>query len=400
MDKFRVLEFSTYAKIGGTQKMLLEFLRHASHDRFAYYHCVLLAHDALIEEIGNLGIPQASLNMRGYWDIRAWWKLYLFIKDQQIDLMRTYGLKADIIGRIVGKLAGIPINITSVRSTDPWRKWHHVWLDRSTSNLVDLYLSNSEAGRLAVHQRERIPLSKIITIPNGIDIERFDPTKINAGRVHSLREQFGLSSSTPVIGMVANLCQMKEHKTIIDALPRIQARFPRVKCLFVGADYLQGEIQRYVKEQHSEASVIFAGFQRDIPECLALLDIFLLPSLWEGLPTAMLEAMAIKRPVIATPVGGIPEILTDGETGLLIPTQHPDALANAVISLLESPDKAAALAEAGCHLIRTRCSIQTMAAQTEQLYERLILAKRATHRRHSPATVLRDVVAGSEYKDE
>lgn len=390
MDKLRVLEFSTYAKIGGTQKMLLEFLRHASRDRFAYYHCVLLAHDALIEEVAKLGLPQTSLNMRGYWDIRAWWRFYRFIKNQQIDLMRTYGLKADIIGRIVGKFAGIPVNITSVRSTDPWRKWHHVGLDRGTSHLTDLYLSNSEAGRMAVHQREQIPLSKIITIPNGIDIERFDLAQIDTERVRSLREQFGLSPSTPVIGMVANLCQMKEHKTIVDALPRIQARFPQIKCLFIGTDYLRGEIQRHVKEQRCEASVIFAGFQRDIPECLALLDIFLLPSLWEGLPTAMLEAMAMKRPVIATPVGGIPEVLTHGETGLLIPTQHPNALADAVISLLKSPERAAALAEAGCHLIRTRYSIQTMVAHTEQLYERLILAKRAKNHCSSPMAVFRD----------
>lgn len=330
-----------------------------------------------MDEIAKLNIPQTSLNMRRYWDIRAWWKLYRFAKNLRIDLIRTYGLKADIIGRVVGKWLGIPVNITSVRNTDPWRKWYHVWLDRSTSWIPDLYLSNSEAGRQAVHRRERIPLSKILTIPNGIDVERFHPERVDVERVRSLRERFGITSSSRIIGTVANLCRVKEHKTIVDALPLIQTRVPSAKCLFVGVDLANGEVQRYVKERHCEQEVIFAGFQRDIPEWLALMDVFVLPSLWEGLPNAMLEAMAMRRPVIATPAGGVPEILAQDDTGLLIPPREPAALADAVISLLESPEKAARIADAGCQLIRTRYSIQTMVAQTEQLYERLILAKRA-----------------------
>ncbi|GAK51907.1 putative Glycosyl transferase, group 1 [Candidatus Moduliflexus flocculans] len=378
MDKFRILVFSTYAKIGGTQKTLLDFFQYASHDRFTYYHCVLLAHDILMDEIAKLQphIPQTSFNMRGYWDIRAWWKLYHFAKDKRLDLMHTNGLKADIIGRCVGRLLGVPVNIASIHSTDPWRKWYHVWLDRYTSWMTDMYLANSEAGRLAMRRRERISLPKMMTISNGIDFERFDPDHIDGQRIQALREEFGILSTTKVLGMVANLCHMKEHKTLIDALPRIHARFPNAICVFVGIDRMHGEIQRYVNERGCEQSVIFAGFQKDIPEWLALMDIFLLPSLWEGLPNAMLEAMAMRRPVIATPVGDVPEILTHGETGLLIPTHNPDALADAVILLLKSPEIAFKIAEAGQRLIREKYSIQTMVAQTEQLYERLILAKR------------------------
>ena len=122
MPKKRILEFLTYGGIGGTQQMFLEFIRHASHNKYTFYVCVLLNHNFVNEELTQMHIENTSLNMRGYWDISVWRKFYRFAKNKHVDLLRTYGLKAHIIGRVVGKLLGIPVNITSVRSTDPRRK--------------------------------------------------------------------------------------------------------------------------------------------------------------------------------------------------------------------------------------------------------------------------------------
>ena len=352
--------------------MLLEFLRCASREKYEFTLCVLLERGMLNEEAEKLGIETVSLNLRNYWDLSAWWKLYRFAKKRKFDLIRTYGLKAEIIGRIVGKLLGIPVNITSVRSTDPWRTWYHSWLDSLTSGLTDLYLSNSEAGRMATHRRERIPLSKIMTIPNGVDLSKWRwnifPTCHNS---------FGISSSIPVIGIVANLGRVKGHTTIIDALPRIQRHFPDVKCLLVGRDDLHGEIQGYVREKHFEDTVIFTGVRHDIPEILSLLDVFLLPSLWEGFPTALLEAMAMKKPVVASDVGGIPEMVESGKTGLLIPPGDPDALAEAVIFLLQHPERASEMGEAAYNKVRQDFSLDTLVARTEEIYEHLIMKKTA-----------------------
>ena len=413
--KKRILHFSTYAKIGGTQKMLLEFLRHASHDKYEYYLCVLLGHDALNLEAAKLNIVNASLKMRGYWDVTAWWKLYRFAKGKQFALMQTYGLKADVIGRIVGKVLGIPVNITSVHSTDPWRKWPHVLLDAGTSALTDCYLSNSEAGRLAIHRRERIPLAKIVTILNGINVTEYTPENdltpgpspkergdslpfgegwggvkalrrgAGGGCSNDLRRSLGIAPHDPVIGIVANLCKMKGHTTIVDALPEIQAQFPQVKCLFVGADFLQGEIQRYVREKRQENTVIFTGFRPDIPALLSLLDVFLLPSLWEGLPTALLEALAMQKPVVAAAVDGIPEIVEAGRTGLLIPPQDPQALADAVLFCLSQPERAAQMGQAGAEAVRRKFTLDMVVQQTETLYEQLIRKKCAE--RNVPGTL-------------
>ncbi len=380
MAKKRVLEFISFAGIGGTERMLLEFLRHISHDKYKLYVCVLLQPGVVNEEASRLHIENISLNMRGYWDFRVWWTFYQFAKQKQIDLIRTYGLKADIIGRIVGKLLGIPANITSVRSTDPWRKWYHVFLDYLTSGFTDLYLSNSEAGAAMVHRREGIPHSKILTIYNGVALAVFDPDASEAqGTPYTYKQMFGIAQTDRVIGIVATLNTIKEHKTIVDALPRIQEHIPEIRCMFVGRDDLHGEIQRYVRKKQLEDTIIFTGCRRDIPQILSMFEVFLLPSLWEGLPMSILEAMAMKKPVIATSVGGIPELVDHKRTGLLIPPNDPEALSDAVIFLLSNPAIAVNMGLAGYERVQQEFSIQTVVTKTETVYDQLIERTFATH---------------------
>ncbi len=350
--------------------MFLEYLRHTSHDKYIFYVCVLLEHGFLNESVSRMKIDNTSLNMRGYWDLRAWWKLYQFATGKQIDLIRTYGLKAHIIGRIVGKAMGIPINITSVRNTDPWRKWYHVWLEVLTSGLTDLYISNSEAGRIATHRRERIPLKKIITIPNGIDITNYPSPKRET--ILTYRQRLGLSEGDPVLGIVANLRAQKGHKTIADALLRIQGVFPAVKCLFVGADLLNGAIHTYVQAKGLRNVVIFTGSREDIPELLSVLDVFLLPSTWEGFPKSILEAMAMQKPVVASNVGGIPEIVEHQKTGIIIPPQDSNALTEAVIELLHSPERASQMGQFGYQRVKEHFSIDSVVKHTEAVYDQFL----------------------------
>lgn len=376
MDRLRIVEFVTYAGIGGMQQMLAQYLRHASHDRYELYVCALLERNWLLEEAEKLHIPQTALNFRGYWDLAAWWRFYRFLRGKQIDLIRTYGLKAHIIGRIVGRLAGVRVNITSVRSTDPWRKWYHVLLDRLTSGLTDLYISNSEAGRLITHQREQIALSKILTIPNGIDLAVFNPAQIPQYR-RSLRQEFGIDATAPVIGFVANFRKMKGHATLVDALPRIREQFPTIRCLFVGETFVkepdyEAELRQSVCAKGLDQVVVFTGVRHDIPAVLSLCDVFVSSSLWEGLPTAILEAMAMQRPVVATAVGGTPELVEEHVTGLFIPAQNPGALADAVLALLRDPEYAQRLGQAGYARVQRMFSLKAVVAQTEAIYARLL----------------------------
>ncbi len=292
-------------------------------------------------------------------------------------LIRTYGLKADLMGRLIGAALKIPVNITSVQSIDLHRKWYHTLLDRSTAGLTNLYLANSEAGRLAVHQREKIPFAKTLTIPSGVECAYYDGVHARAQAVRaSLRASLGIPATAPVIGLIAHFWGMKGHTTMVDALLRMRARFPELRCLFVGEDFLHGQIQRYVAAHGAAPMVIFTGFRRDVAELLAVLDIFALPSEWEGLPMTILEAMAMRKPVIASAVGGIPELVNDGETGLLIPPKDPAILADKLMYLLDHPEIAARLGQAGYERVRRHFAIDQIVARTEATYAALIDEKR------------------------
>ncbi len=340
------------------------------------YLCVLLGYDQLNENVSTLGVEQMCLNMQGYWDFSAWWKLYRFARERQIDLIHSYGLQAHIIGRIVGKMLGIPVNISSVQSTDPWRKWYHSLVDFMTSGLTDLYISNSEAGRLTTHQRERIPLSKVITIPSSIDCSHYEPYHSRRESLAlSCKQALGIPETAPVIGIIANIRVMKGHKLIVDAFPHIQRQHPELKCLFVGHDCMNGEIQQYIKERHLEQEILCTGFRRDIPEILSAIDIFLLPSSWEGFPTSLLEAMAMKKPVIASNVGGIPELVEHNTTGILIPPQDADALANAVNFLLDHTDIALKMGQTGYERVKAHFSLSDVMAEFDAVYDQLIKEK-------------------------
>jgi glycosyltransferase involved in cell wall biosynthesis len=378
MTKKRILQFATYAGMGGTQQELLKLLRHASRDKYEFCVCVLLGRGVLNDEAAKLQIENLSLNMRGYWDVSAWWKLYRYARRKRFDLICTYGLKGHLIGRIVGRLAGIPANITSVQSTDPWRKWYHALLDYLTSGLTDLYLSNSEAGRQATHRRERIPWSKIVTIPNGVELSRCTPrTWQQPEAAAAYRRELGLTPTDRIVGIVASLRRMKGHATLVDALPRILQDAPDVKCLFVGGAFVkepayEAELREYVRARGLAEHVIFTGFRQDVPELVSLFDVFVLPSLWEGLPSSILEAMALKKPVVATPVGGIPELVEPRVTGLLIPPNDPTALAEAVLTVLNDPARAAQMGQAGYDRIRTHFTLASVVTRTEAVYDHLL----------------------------
>lgn len=378
-DRKRVVEFLSYGGIGGTQRLVLEFLRRASHEKFHFYVCVLLEHNWVNDEAANLHIENISLNMGGYADIGAWARLYRWLQGKNVDLIRTYGLKAHLIGRIVGKMADIPANITTVHSIDPWRRWHHVALDCATAGLCDLYLANSEAGRQMTHARERIPLARIATVPNGIDVERFSCT-VDQDVREAYRQQFGLTNDDLVIGMIANFRKMKGHATLVEAFPHILSRVPQAKCLFIGEafvnepDYHQQLVQS-IQAQGLHDHIRFTGPRNDMPEMLAITDIVTLPTWWEGLPVSLTEAMAMGKPVVASSVGGIPEIIDDHVTGVLIPPRDATALAEALLELLTSPDMAKRLGQAGQARVRKEFSLERMVADTERTYEQVIAQK-------------------------
>jgi glycosyltransferase involved in cell wall biosynthesis len=224
----------------------------------------------------------------------------------------------------------------------------------------------SEHTSRQLRRYEKIPERKIVTIPNGIDGSRFELTIDRQAK----RRELGIHEQGSVIGLAVRLSDQKGITFLLQAMPRILAKHPDTTLLIAGDGDLRMDLEREAQELGIASRVKFCGPRKDIPELLKLLDFYVLPSKWEGLPMVILEAMAAGCPVVATDVGGNSTAVVNGVTGALVPPQDPAALADAVIRLLDSPELQKRYAENGKNRFRERFSAETMARQYEHLYLR------------------------------
>jgi glycosyltransferase involved in cell wall biosynthesis len=225
-----------------------------------------------------------------------------------------------------------------------------------------------EAARQATVQREGIRPDRISVVYIGVP-----PRDIPRERRDELREQLGIPDGAyPVVGILANLREMKGHRHAIAALPAILQQFPNTHYLFAGRDDSNGAVAQFARELNVQNHISAPGFVQNSAEALAALDVFLLPSDWEGTPVSILEAMQAGVPVIATRVGGIPELVRDNQEGVLIEPKQPDQIARAVIDLTNDWPRRARLAKAAEARALTTFSIDQMTSRMEALYEQLL----------------------------
>jgi len=240
--------------------------------------------------------------------------------------------------------------------------------DHLTSPLVSVYISNSYAGAETLRTRERIPPEKVIVIHNGIDWSRFALPRSPGPIRHAL----GVSPETPVIVSVGGLRDAKGHSYLLEAVSELRSAGKEFRVWLVGDGVLREAIERQIRQLELERIVTLLGTRKEIPEILCESDIYCLASLWEGLPGSIMEAMSSALPVVATAVGGVPELVRDGETGLLVPSRDPKAMAEALAKLLDSPRMRVALGEAGQSVIRCHFAIADKIRDLEKVYEDLL----------------------------
>src|SRR5262249_49773077 len=213
-----------------------------------------------------------------------------------------------------------------------------------------------------------IPPGRIEVIPNGVPLDAKTP----AAALSVLRESLDIDQHHRVVGTVGSLYPVKGHKYLIDAMPSVLGRFPDTVFVIVGQGGLRDELEAHAVRLGLASHLRFLGHREDIQNILSICDIFVLPSLSEGMPLALLEAMAAGLPAVATGVGGVVEVLDDRQTGLVIPPRASDALADKVITLLSDPPLAKELGEAAQHLVAGRFSLDGMVRAYESVYSELI----------------------------
>jgi glycosyltransferase involved in cell wall biosynthesis len=249
-------------------------------------------------------------------------------------------------------------------------------LDKSFLNRFDRVIAVSDTVKQQILNCN-ISAKKVLAIYNGIDIHRFK----NQEKWDSLRKEVGIHKNSKVIGTVGRLSAEKGHINLVKTAEKLLQECAEVVFLIVGdgplrqnleADSCQLAEKIHVKSGNGKPPFIFAGVRRNMQDVYALMDVFVLPSLTEGLPMALLEAMAAKKPVVATRVGAVPRVIADGRSGLLVPAGDVDALAEAIIRLMKDPQEAGRLAQRGHERVKKDFSSQTMTQRYIEVYQEVL----------------------------
>lgn len=333
--KMKVFHILSNPSIGGIEGMLSEVVPRVNSAR-CDMRVVNMRTESMAYEIWDrAGVRYYKLRTPGKLLVGSVFGLARLLRREKPDIVEIYGLRANLIGRLAAKIAGVPVVLTGVLSTDDWRKWYHVWLDRATAWAVKGWIPNAQTCKKILIEREKHPADRINVIYDGIDVSYWTK-KTDASTSSTVRGRWGYNRDNIVFTTVANLRAEKGIQFLIEAIPTVLQKHPNARFLLVGSDWMGGVLQDRCKRLGIEHVVTFAGFRRDIRDIYEASDVAVLPSLDEGLPICLIEAMSMELPIIATAVSGVPELVVDGTTGFLVPSGDSEKLAEAIINVLEN----------------------------------------------------------------
>lgn len=388
----KIAYFIGTIKVGGTEKHLLKVVRHLDSTRFKTHVYCLSEGGPLEEAFREAGCGVTILGYKGLRPgrnelalrkmaaaLREFGRTVALLKESRPDIVHCYLFHANIIGALAARLAGCPVVITSRRSLGYFKdgKPYYQWLENLVNRFTDIITVNSKAVMDDVLRRERLNPKKIKLIYNGIDATLYQEEK---GARAEIRRRFGLRADTTLITAIANLIPYKGHADLLCAAALLRQQVPAARFLLVGRDEgIEASLRKLAAELGLGETVIFAGPRTDIPRILAATDIMVLPSHEEGFSNVILEGMAAGLPLVVTKVGGNPEAVIDGETGLLVPPHNPEELAKAMLKLLSEPAYAQKLGEAARKRVEACFSLTRMIREYEEMYLSAFNQKRSRH---------------------
>jgi glycosyltransferase involved in cell wall biosynthesis len=310
------------------------------YDKYGQLHKIRTEEEFSIIDL-KAKVPNGSTFINGLRTVRSIFQLYALLRGEQIRVILTFTHFSNLLGTIAAWLARVPIRITSQRGAlRHLPKWY-LKLDSiiENSHLVNRIVAVSEDVKKFCIINENIDPQKISVIHNGVDPNKFDQGLWHDEEKQELRQQLAISKNFLVVTTIGRLHPIKGHKYLIDAAEMILDHFPQVKFLIIGTGEIKHIIQDRIMRSGLDEKISLLGTRSDIPFLLSISDIFVLPSLHEGMPNVVLEAMAAKIPVVATSVGGTNEIIIHNKTGLLVPHSDSSAITNAILELIVDRNK-------------------------------------------------------------
>lgn len=311
-------------------------------------------------------------------DIKAVARLYRLIRRERPHIVHTHTGKAGLLGRIAARLAGVPIVLHTYHGHvlhayyGPLKSWGMKRMEQALAWLSDRLIAVSDLVKQDLVTYGVASVDKIAVIHLGLDLKPFLRCQEEQGR---FRRELGLEEDVPLIGIVGRIFAIKNHSLFLDAAARIAAREPAPRFVIVGDGPLRPDMERHAGELGIRDRVIFTGWRTDLPAIYADLDLLVISSNNEGTPVSVLESMASGCSVVATRVGGVPDLIEDGETGRLVPAGDAEALASSVLGLLADAGSATRLRDAARAMVTQRFTTERLIADIQDLYESLLKKK-------------------------
>ena len=355
--------------IGGLQQVVVNICRTINRDLFDISVLCLRDLGEFVPEVEKLGIPVFYLpQKKSGTDYLSFLKVAKILREEKIEVIHTHNTQPLVDGTIGALMSGVKTIIHTDHARNFPDKRRYMFAEWLMSHFAYKVVGVSEHTSEDLIKYERISRKKILTIPNGINGNRFS---ININK-QAKRKELGIHGSGPIIGLGVRLTEGKGINYLLQAMPDIIKKFTDITLVIVGDGPAADKLKKQTVELGITRNVLFLGSRLDIPELLKVFDIYVLPSLSEGLPMVLLEAMAAGCPIVATNVGGIPTLIKHGDNGSMVEPKNPQALASEIIKLLSSQELRSQYSKKALKTFQENYSADIMTRKYEQLYLRRI----------------------------
>jgi len=363
-------------EFGGAERHIINLAGAVNPQAVEVTVCCLFS-DPFVGIAAEAGINALNVTMKHRTDLGVVGKLASIIRNNNFDIVHTHGVRANLLGRLAARQANKKPVVTTVHSLLErdypgfLRRQVNTVTEWATRGLTDHFIAVSQ-GLKAKLVSSGVPAERVTVIYNGIVVEEFSPS-VEPG---ASRAMLGFDPAVPLVGIVARLHPVKGHQYFLEAAQSVLEQRPEVRFVVVGDGPQRAALEEMARRLGIAGQVAFTGFVSDVRALMADLDLLAISSLWEGFGLTAVEAMALGIPVVSTEVGGLPEVVLHGETGLLVPPANSAALAKSMIWMLEHPKAAVEMATKASSVVNEKFTAQVMARRTEELYRRVARCER------------------------
>ncbi|NIM90463.1 MAG: glycosyltransferase [Candidatus Aminicenantes bacterium] len=311
-------------------------------------------------------------------DLKTLFKIYDFLRKEKFDIVHTHTSKAGLLGRLAAKLAGVPIIVHTPHGHvffgyfKPAKTKIFIFLEKLASRITDKIVALTDREKDDYRLFKTTPEEKAVVINSGVDLNRFK--ELSFTEKQSFKKELGLPENALIVGTVGRLAPVKGQEFLIEAVKNIIPKYPSALFMFAGDGHLRQNLERKALEMGIKENVVFLGWRDDVDKIISIYDIFVLPSLNEGMGRVLVEAMALGKPIVASHAGGIPDLIRHGKNGFLVPPRNPEQLAKYIQILIEDKEKRERMGQAG-KKIALNFSKEVMIEKIASLYDELLTKK-------------------------